>query len=191
VEPGSPAQAAGIAAGDTIVDVSGTDARNSDEMIAMLRELKPGQRITVRYRRNGVRDVQVKSAAMPRRYADQARVQFTLHAGDFAAMAPRVGTLMLSVCDELPFAGAQIKPLNADLADALGVQNAGVVVVSVAPGTPAKESGLKSGDVIVKADTVQVESIESIMRAMASASDRSVTLGVMRKGRSQRISLRW
>jgi len=51
VEPGSPAEAAGIEAGDTIVAYEGRDVRTSEVSLTTL--LTPGKRVTVKVRRAG------------------------------------------------------------------------------------------------------------------------------------------
>lgn len=62
VDPGSPAEAAGLEAGDTIVAFDGTDLR--DRRIYLSEALRPGSRLRVRVRRDGrTRDARVAVAA--------------------------------------------------------------------------------------------------------------------------------
>jgi serine protease Do len=193
VEPNSPAQAAGLQAGDTLLGFNDVDARGDLHELPSL--LKPGAKVNVRIRRNGARTV---SVTVGKRFSQSFSVtwgraldtlglrdllpliQFAPHFEEFGADGHAV-----------PVAGADMGRMNADLADVLGIPNQGVFVLNVAPGTPAKEAGLKGGDVIVKADTLVVSSPVEVMKAIAVAGDRSVELRILRKGRSQKVTLRW
>jgi Do/DeqQ family serine protease len=74
----------------------------------------------------------------------------------------------------------------------LGVENSpdgGVRVVSVAPNSPAAYAGLRPGDVIVGANRLEVEDIESLKTALAQNTE-SVLLHVNRGGGSLFIVIR-
>jgi S1-C subfamily serine protease len=92
---------------------------------------------------------------------------------------------------DAPLAGAQLAELNAGLASVLNVRDQGVLVVDVMPGSPAMTSGLEPGDVIVRADSIAVVSPVALIRAMRMASDHSVLIDLLRKGKTQRVTLRW
>ncbi|NIR43986.1 MAG: PDZ domain-containing protein, partial [Gemmatimonadetes bacterium] len=60
------------------------------------------------------------------------------------------------------------------------------VVVAVLPGTPAAEAGLRRGDVVLAIGNVQIESRESLRRALAvwddAEEDAPVPVSVLRDG---------
>jgi len=88
-------------------------------------------------------------------------------------------------------AGAQIVSMDEGLREVVGARS-GVLVLRVAEGTPASESGLRSGDVIVLADGRTVESPMMLQQVlMRAGSDRSVLLRVQRRGRTRAVTLRW
>jgi S1-C subfamily serine protease len=91
----------------------------------------------------------------------------------------------------LGVAGAELTGLNADLASAIGVSARGIFVVNVALGTPARESGLRSGDVITKADSSLVGDPGELIRVMRDATDNSIKLRIVRNKKPQTITLRW
>jgi len=195
VDPGSPAHAAGLVAGDTILAYNDVDA-NSDPL-AVKRFLKAGEQLVVKVRRNGIRSLTLTVAKRSARnsYHESVRVRtdesalMPLLSGvsegpiAIAASAPRGG--------DAPFAGAYLARLNAGLADALNVQGSGVLVVDVGNGSAAMKSGLRAGDVITRADSIIVESPLGIMTAMRLASGHSITLDVTRHGKPQKLTIGW
>lgn len=92
-----------------------------------------------------------------------------------------------------PFAGAEFTALNQDLCDALGVRPEGVFVTSVIEGSPAREAGLRGGDVVVKADSIKIDTPIDLVRAIRNAdeTDHTVDLQIIRKRRQQSLTLRW
>jgi S1-C subfamily serine protease len=90
-----------------------------------------------------------------------------------------------------PFAGANFTALNADLRKALGVTREGMFVNSVAPGSPARMSGLRGGDVVLSADSIRVDGPLALVRAIREADDRSIRLGILRSKKARTVLLRW
>ena len=87
------------------------------------------------------------------------------------------------------FAGAELRRLSADLADLTGVED-GVFVVSVARGSPAEQSGLKGGDVIVRANEMPVVRPDQVGRALRDSDDGSVKVVVVRKRAKQTLTIK-
>lgn len=87
-------------------------------------------------------------------------------------------------------AGAEFSELNEGLADYFGTDR-GVLVLRVAPDTPAARSGLRAGDVVVSAGGQSVERVHEIREAVLESRDRDVELVVVRRGARQGLRLRW
>ena len=88
-------------------------------------------------------------------------------------------------------AGAEMVPVKPGLADVLGVRQ-GVLLVNVPAGTPAERSGLRDGDVVVRAASAEIRDPAALHMAMLHAGPaKSLLLDVVRKGRAQRVTLRW
>lgn len=192
VDPDSPAQAAGLVAGDTVLAYNDVDPRT--DLLGVQRFLHPGQRIDVRVRRNGVRDVTVTVARRPSRSHMRMSVSTAVAAvppPPMVQLGPIPIAAPLRVLRDAPLAGAQLAELNAGLASVLNVRDQGVLVVDVLPGSPAMSSGLVPGDVIVRADSFTVTSPLALIRAMRLAADHKVILDLVRKGKTQRMPLRW
>jgi serine protease Do len=212
VDPSSPADRAGIRSEDVLLAYDGQDVRGE---IAMNRVLRPGRVVRVRVRRdNGVRDVPVKVAprdrARRREWApgvivtplpQRPKVPRTPDEpwtpmpppdpGQPAAIERRHVAPSISIV-RVPngLAGAHMETITPGLGEAIGVQR-GVLVISVAHGVPAHESGLRDGDVIVRVDGRDVTSFRALSRAIATADDRAVTLDVARRGKIRQVTLRW
>jgi S1-C subfamily serine protease len=68
------------------------------------------------------------------------------------------------------YLGAQLRPLTAQTAQALGLDTAGGTIVEVvAPGGPADDAGLRPGDIITDVRGRPLEQIEDILSALARA----------------------
>jgi len=67
------------------------------------------------------------------------------------------------------YLGVQIQPVTADIAEALGLEQAeGAMVAEVQPDTPAAQAGLRSGDVILALDGQAVSGPEALSSLVAS-----------------------
>jgi serine protease Do len=83
-------------------------------------------------------------------------------------------------------------PFSEDLAEALGLpkKDAGVMVASIEPDTPAEKAGLKARDIIQKVDGKLVKSIVDIQRIIfPKVPGTKVTLSVWRSGSVKEITL--
>ena len=89
--------------------------------------------------------------------------------------------------------GAEFAPLNAGLASYFGVES-GVLVLSVAPQTPAARAGLLPGDVVVAVNGGAVNDIGELRTLVARAQvrdTRRVQLDVLRRGQQRELEMSW
>jgi serine protease Do len=87
--------------------------------------------------------------------------------------------------------GVQIQPVTADIADSLGLKNAGgALVAEPQSGSPAQKAGVKAGDVIVSVNGEAVTDARNLARRISSmAPGISVKLGVIRGGKEDTLTL--
>jgi hypothetical protein len=219
VEPSSPAERAGLVPSDTLIAYDGKDVTEGD--ISVTRLLKPNARVLVRIRRDGrMRDVPVRIADAPQRItirvdemmsggvpnAIAERPAFPrLPAPPAAALAPRApraisvgaygprGPVVLDGPQSAVVAGAQLNTVTPGLARSIRV-NRGVIVASAPIGSPAAESGLVDGDVIVKVGGQSVSTAAEVAELVGAASyrgERSVALETLRERKPRKAVLRW
>lgn len=219
VEPGGPADKAGIEAGDTLLALG--KHRLADADVPLVELLVPGEKLPVRVRRRGQeRTLTMIVGERPAQVAGAPRAIFlatpcgpgescgqVVVRGSVAPptppMPPRpaqspatnivAGTTSWSMSFDGSVAGAVLATIDADLEDLVGTDE-GAFVLRVAPGTPAAESGLRSGDVIVKVDDESVSTPREVRRAMqrtAEKGGKAMVLVVVRKGQSRTVQLKW
>jgi serine protease Do len=90
-----------------------------------------------------------------------------------------------------PVAGATLTEIrNEELGHIFGVSR-GVLVTEVFS-DPARASGLRGGDVLVRADGQDLTSVAQLRRIVAAHNaDRAVELEIVRQKRTRTLTLRW
>jgi membrane-associated protease RseP (regulator of RpoE activity) len=84
-------------------------------------------------------------------------------------------------------AGAEVVALRPELADYFSVAS-GVLVVDVAPGTPAALAGLVPGDVVTRIDEMDIRTVDAL-RLGVSGAEGPVALTLTRKGATLQLLL--
>jgi S1-C subfamily serine protease len=90
-------------------------------------------------------------------------------------------------------AGAQLVTVTDGIRRSLGVQS-GVLVATVPAGTPADESGLREGDVIIRVDRQPVRTVVQVWQIVTRAAEegeKDVALDLIREKQERSIKLRW
>lgn len=216
VDSGSPAAKAGVRPGDVLLTFNSHDMRGG--LVELSKWLKAGAPFVLRIRRNdATRVIKGTLERRPENWEQQMIVELTVpeimeQRSGAISRAPiqRTGMIRtrMPAPDPLPavlgpalgygggvypFAGAEFTALNRDLSDALGVKPEGVFVTSVVDGSAARIAGLRGGDVIVKANSIKIESPIDLVRAIRTAdeTDQTVDLQIVRKHKTQTLVLRW
>jgi serine protease Do len=158
VEPGGPADKAGLQSGDVIRKVNGQPVVASGDLPAVIGLATPGEKVTLEIWRQG------KSTALQATLGDASdKTPVSAKADDSASK----GKL-----------GLALRPLQPQEKQAAGL--AGGLLVQDASG-PAALAGVQPGDVLLAVNGTPVGSIEQV-RAMVGQSDKSVALLIQRGG---------
>jgi serine protease Do len=127
-ESNTPAGKAGLKSGDVIRTVNGSPIQDARELSRKVASLKPGTKVELGYLRNGKdQTATVELGTLP---GEQRTASLESRGGDTAGSGPRLGL--------------QLAP-----AEAVGLADEGVAVVSVDPDGPAAAKGIRDGDVIL------------------------------------------
>ena len=168
VQPSSPAQKAGIRAGDVITALNGTPVDDPNALRNRIASTPPGSEVTLTILRNG--------------QEQQVRARLTsLSESKENAAGPGNGS-----GDEHAQLGISVEPLTPDLAKQLGLGAgaSGVVVAEVDPAGPAAEAGIQPGDLILEVNRQPVRSPAEIKTALQKSGSRPVLLLVARDGKT-------
>jgi len=207
VEPNSPAERVGITRGDQLIAYDGADLR--DREINLTKLLQPARRLRVTVRRDGEeRDFPVIVGKPPFQVMERRLLSVpagTLEgaAGQVVVLPPSAptapgarvgrGMVMFNRLDpeSAPLAGAQLVWIQGDAWQGIFDVGSGVLVTDVFS-DPARASGLKVGDVILRADGRDLTSVAQLRRIVDThRSDRTVELQLVRQKRARTITLHW
>ncbi|NOD45847.1 MULTISPECIES: Do family serine endopeptidase [unclassified Ruegeria] len=84
--------------------------------------------------------------------------------------------------------GVRIQDVTPDMAEAMGLEKPGGALISDVPEGPAKEAGLKAGDVITSFDGVEVEDTRGLVRQVGETEvGKAVRVIVHRDGGTQTV----
>lgn len=85
-------------------------------------------------------------------------------------------------------AGAEFTVMEPELAEYFRNVDQGLLVLRIAPDTPAERAGLRPGDVVVAADGRRVESVDELREIVALPTG-DIQLRVIRQGRTRDLTL--
>lgn len=166
VNAGSPAEEAGLQAGDVILSFDGQVLESSSDLPPLVGATQVGEKATLRVLRDGrERDIRVTIAKLPDELAGDAGA-----APNTTPNARSEGRL-----------GLALSALTAEQKEQLKIDR-GVVVTEVRSG-PAARAGVQRGDVIVEVNRQKVGTPQEVVEAVQSrAEDEPVLLLIRRQG---------
>jgi serine protease Do len=205
---GSPAEKAGLQAGDVIVRLNNEEITSVRKLTRLLGEISPDHSVRVTVIRGGSeREITATLGKRPGPKFDEGafssipRVQLP-PSGDFprfprAERLPRIERAMPLPpgTPGEPFVwtfgsgrriGVGVTTLSKQLSEHFGVTG-GVMINEVRPDSPAAKAGLKAGDIIVEADGKELKGEGDLIRAIQEKKEGDVTLTIVRDRNRQTI----
>ncbi|MBM4286219.1 MAG: DegQ family serine endoprotease [Deltaproteobacteria bacterium] len=148
VNPGTPAQQAGLQRGDIIIEFNGIPVKEMHELPRLVAGTAPGTKATLKVLRQG------KEKTFSLTVAELKEEK--------TARVPEDRT-------EEPLIGLTVENLDPNLARQLGLKESeGVVVVRVTPGSTAAEAGLRAGDLILEINGKAVKTVQDYRTLVAA-----------------------
>ncbi|MDX1634046.1 MAG: DegQ family serine endoprotease [Marinobacter sp.] len=165
VMPDSPAQKAGLQAGDIVLEYNGEPITLSSDLPPMVGSTPVGETATLEVLRGGDRqEIKVEIGRLP---------------GDETAQAPTPATPDTNG----GALGLMVEPLAEKARKAAGVDH-GVLVSNVTQG-PAVNAGIRPGDIITELNRKPITSVEEFRQVASQLpEDKAVSVRVVRQGRA-------
>lgn len=172
VDENSPAEKAGLRAGDVILEYNGQRVEGIEQFSRLVRETPAGREVKLGVFRNGSNQTIMAKIGTKRA---PSLVPFDF--GNFSVRIPDIPRTFMGWRSSL--LGVEVESLDGQLADFFGVKD-GVLVRSVSPGSAAEKAGIKAGDVITKVDDYKVASAQDMTTRLRASRGKSVPVGLIR-----------
>ncbi|MBD3179199.1 MAG: PDZ domain-containing protein, partial [Candidatus Latescibacteria bacterium] len=162
VSEDTPADKAGIKSGDVIVEFNGEEVDDSNDLRRLVADVTPGEEVELELVRDGEKKkVEVEIGERP---GSEEQVQ----------EESREGSAL--------FLGVGLRNLNDYLRNRLDIPQdiRGVVVVEISSDSPAAQSGLKEGDVIVEINRRKVENVDDLRNILDNMEQKIAVVRIFR-----------
>lgn len=179
----SPAEKAGLKAGDVVAAYNGQKVEGFEQFSRMVRETPAGHEAKIDIIRNGAaQTIAVRIDTRPAVFVgDGGRVNLP------DVPMPDIPRLFAGL--HSPMLGIEAESLDGQLAEYFGVKDTGVLVRSVLKNSAAEKAGLKAGDVILRLDDVKVTSAADISAKLRMAPGKTVQVSFMRDHKETTLSV--
>jgi serine protease Do len=170
VEPGTPAEKAGLKEQDVVLEYNGQRVEGTDAFIRMVRETPVGRNATMLVSRDG-NPVTLTATIGQRKDGVGRSFNITIPPIPPVPPVPHIDVPRPHMSVRSSRVGIETESLTDQLAEFFGVKE-GVLIRSVEKDSPAEKAGLKAGDVIVKIDGRTVTRPRDVTDELRSASDK-------------------
>ena len=160
---GSPAEEAGLKAGDVVTEIDGVKIKNSQDVVREVLKKQVGQKVNFVVLREGKRlEISVTTAQMPEKIGERG-----------PAMPVR------------EWFGLRVSNVTPEIAKQLGLtKTEGVVIVGVQPNSTAQAAGLKPGDIILEVNRQKILNEKDYRTAMEKVMPEQGVLFLIDRGGS-------
>lgn len=158
----SPAEKAGIKTGDVIVKVNNQQVNNNSQLSVLISQVKKGQEIPIEVIRNG------------------KPIMLTTVVGDRETFIAGSGNQPADDFPRYNWMGMELLTFTPEIARALNVSHAnGVLVQRVMRGSPADNSSITIGTVILQINNETVRTIDDVRRIANSLGNSSTRIPII------------
>ena len=173
ITPDSPAEKAGLKAGDVITKINTTEILDSRHLLLTISALAPDAQATVEYLRDGKRATANVTLAR--------RPEQSVAGTDTPAEGKDVGVLN----------GVGVGEITAQIRDQLQLpaRVKGALITSVEPDSPSAKQGLREGDIILELDRKPVADAEEAVKLSEEIKGPKVLVLIWRNGRTRYFAI--
>lgn len=172
VEPGSPADKAGIQAGDVITGFATGDVKSASDLPLLVGNTPVGTTVPVKILRSG------------------AEKTLDVTVDELAAKDDKDGSRIASADAGKGTLGIVVTDLSAEQRSENKLKDEGVLIQDVVSGSVAEKAGLEKGDIIVSINNTPVHSADELKSAVKSApQDKPLALLVVQDGDTRFIAV--
>ena len=183
VERNTPAAKAGIESGDVITEVNGRSVQSGQELSNTVGLMQPGAKVAVSYYRGGVKKsttIQLGTYVVAQNSAGPGG-----NPGDSSGSSQDRGGISE--------AGIKMETLDkqrhGDFIQQYGIESSrGLLVTEIDPNSKARASGIRPGDVLLKANNVELKSLKDFNGVYGSS--KKILIQLERRGTFLFASLR-
>jgi len=172
VEPGSPAEKAGLKGGDVISAVNGAAIKTGNDLVNPIAAAPIGSKVKISY------------------YRDKQLRETTATVEDRTRVFPKTASRSDDAPDDSAPSefGLRVESLTPDRAHTVGIEGQkGVLVSAVEPASFADDLGFSQGDVITEVNGQSVASVDEYHRAVSKLKPgENVVFKVLRRGNTDR-----
>lgn len=202
VNADSPAEKAGIKAGDVVVEYDGEKVRSARQFTRLVQETPEGRSVSIALMRDGKKQTVNATPENGRmtwnsrdfgpevgrafRDAERGMREFHFEMPEPRALPePRTfeyrmpPNAMPFMTRPRPMLGVQVQSMSRDLEEYFGVKNGGALVSSVTPDSAASKAGIKAGDVITAVNGRSVVDADDLINKIEDITG-DATIVVMR-----------
>jgi len=176
IEEDSPADEYGLMEDDVIQKVNDAKIRRSSTLTRIIRKIEPGEKAKIVVVRDGKdKTITVKISRL------KSSKSYSLS----------VGPNVLKWYGGGAYLGVQLNKMNNDLASYFGVkEDEGALILEVVENSPAEDSDLKSGDVIIEIDGESISDPEDVQDIISELEeDDQIKIEIIRQKRKQTIEV--
>jgi len=186
VQSDSPADKAGLKAGDAIMQYNGERVEGMEQFQRLVRETPAGREVKLEIFRNGAAQSVMVKVAERRPVTTMFSATPTAAPRAFEFRMPDIPRSVMSWQSSM--LGIEAESLDGQLAQYFGVKE-GVLVRSVSGGSVAEKAGIKAGDVIVRIDDSKVATPADVSNRVRSLRGKPIPIVVMRDHKEVPLTL--